>query len=86
MFNTRKQEIRAARDGKSQEISAFEKKILAELRVEKGIDCEDHEQQLRKNRAKKRRLNSDKPVDDIRVHKAISTVDEDDEDDEDDIM
>ena len=82
MFNTRKKEIRAARKGRSEEIRAFEEKILAELRKEAGIDCYDADQQLRKNRAKKRKLNADLPVEDIRVPKIVRTVDEEDEDDE----
>lgn len=77
-----KKNIRSSRKGRGEEISAFEQKILGELREEAGIECDSHEAQLRKERAKKRRLNSDKPVADIQVHKAVTTVEEEDEEDD----
>lgn len=77
-----KQTIRAGRKGRGKEIAAFEQKILGQLRNEAGIECDSHEAQLRKERAKKRRLNSDKPVADILIHKAVKTVEEEDEEDD----
>lgn len=68
--------------GLGKEIAAFEQKILSQLRVEAGIECDSHEAQLRKERAKKRRLNSDKPVADIQIHKAVRTVEEEDEEED----
>lgn len=81
-YNELKQAIRGARKGQVESIHAFEEKFLAKLRKQAGIDCDTHDDQTRMNRAKKRKLNADKPVEDIRVHKAISTVDEEDEEDE----
>lgn len=82
-YNVYKKKIRDGRKGRKDDIRAFEQKILAQLREEAGIVADNHEEQLRIARAKKRKLNADKPVTDVRVHKAIATVDEEDEDDED---
>jgi hypothetical protein len=78
-YNKLKKAIRCGRKNRANEICAFEEKFLQKLRVERGIDCENHDQQQRKNCSKKCKLNADKPVEDIRVHKAISTVDDEDE-------
>lgn len=77
-----KKDIRSGRKGRGEEIAAFEQKILGQLREEAGIECDSHEAQLRKERAKKRRLNSDKPVADIQMHKAVRTVEEEDEEED----
>jgi hypothetical protein len=79
-FNNFKKAIRSARKGKEEAILAFERKILAELRVKKGIDCADHDQQIKMNRAKRRRLNSERPVNNVVIPKIVRTVDEQDED------
>jgi len=81
-FNEYKTQIRAGRKGRLEEIHALEEETLAELRKEVGIDQDDHETQLRMNRAKKRKMNADKPVEDIRVHKSVLTVDDEDEEDD----
>lgn len=83
-FNAYKKSIREGRDGRMEEIRAHEKKILAELRREVGIEADSHEAQLRLNRAKKRRTNASKPVAEVALHTAIATVDEEDEEEEDD--
>jgi hypothetical protein len=77
-----KKDIRSGRRGRGKEISAFERKILGQMREEAGIECDSHEAQLRKERAKKRRLNSDKPVADVQIHKAVKTVEEEDEEED----
>jgi hypothetical protein len=82
MFNTRKEEIRAGRKGRWEEIRAFEHKILHELREEAGIACDNPDLQARMNRAKKRKLNADQPVHEVRAYKIIRTVDEEDEEEE----
>lgn len=80
-FNSKKKMIRAARRSAGPEkLAAFEQKMLAELRQDVGIDCDNHDLQLRKNRAKKRKLNAEGPVLDLQVHKKVSTVDSEDED------
>jgi hypothetical protein len=82
-YNTYKKQIREGRKGRKEEICELEQKTLDQLREEVGYDCESHEAQMKKNRAKKRKLNADKPVEEIRVHKAVKTVDDDDEEEED---
>jgi hypothetical protein len=81
--NDYKKRIRDGRRGRKDEIIAFEDSILAEMRKEVGIEADDHESQLRLNRAKKRRTNAEEPVPEPKLHKAVATVDEEDEDEED---
>ncbi|MCA1807737.1 MAG: hypothetical protein LC687_07810, partial [Actinobacteria bacterium] len=71
--------IRSNRKQEGEKLHAFEQEFLGKLRVDAGIDFENHEQQQKMNRAKRRKLNADKPVGEIRVHKAILTVDDEDE-------
>ncbi|MCA1800815.1 MAG: hypothetical protein LC650_05945 [Actinobacteria bacterium] len=78
-YNELKKAIRNNRKKEGEKLHAFEEKFLRKLRVDAGIDCENHEQQQKMNRAKRRKLNADKPVGEIRVHKAVSTVDDEDE-------
>jgi hypothetical protein len=75
-YNDYKKKIRSAR--KDPEYLATERRVLAQLRMDHGIDCPDYDTQTKKNRAKKRKLNADKPVDEVRVHKAVSTIDAED--------
>ena len=81
-YNNYKKKIRDGRKGRKEDIAAFEARILLELRQSVGIEADTHEAQLRMNRAKKRKLNSKKPVGAIACYKAVATVDEDDEDEE----
>ena len=80
-YNAYKKSIREGRDGRMDEVLAYEDKILAELRKDVGIEADSHEAQLRMNRAKKRRKNSEKPVA-VAATKAIATVDDEDEDED----
>jgi hypothetical protein len=81
-FNHYKKTIREGREGRMDEIRAYESKILGELRRDVGIEADSHEAQLRLNRAKKRRTNAEKPVAEVQVHLAIATVDEEDEEED----
>jgi hypothetical protein len=80
-FNNYKKTIRAYRKDHKDEILELEQRILAELRVENGIEAEDHDQQLRLNRAKRRKLNANKPVPEVVVRKVVKTFDSEDEQD-----
>lgn len=81
-YNAYKKRIRAGRDGRMDEIREYEKIILAELRKDVGIEADNHESQLRLNRAKKRRTNAEAPVPEPKAYRAIATVDEEDEEEE----
>lgn len=80
-FNNYKKTIRTYRKDKKDQILAFERRILAELRLEHKIQAEDHDQQLRVNRAKRRKLNAKKPVEEVVVRKVVKTFDSEDEQD-----
>jgi hypothetical protein len=81
-YNAYKKRIRAGRKGRMDEIRDYEKTILAELRKDVGIEADNHESQLRLNRAKKRRTNAEAPVPEPKAYRAIATVDEEDEEEE----
>ena len=78
-FNTLKKLIRGHRKGKEDQVLAFEHKILAELREENNIEAEDHQQQQKMNRCKKRKLLANKPVAEVVVRKRVKTTDSEDE-------
>lgn len=78
-YNELKKAIRSRRQTHAKEIRALEQKTLAALRLEAGIDCEDHDQQQRKNRAKKRKIAANKPVEEVQVQKKVSTYESDDD-------
>jgi hypothetical protein len=81
-YNAYKKRIRAGRNGRMDEVCECEETILAELRADVGIEADNHEAQLRLNRAKKRRTNSEAPVPEPKLYRAIATVDEEDEEEE----
>jgi hypothetical protein len=78
-FNKYKKQIRAYRKDRMDEIHEFEHRILAELRLEKGVEAEDHDGELRLRRAKRRRLAAEKPVKEVVVRRTVRTTDSDDE-------
>lgn len=78
------EEIKAGR--KNPNCSQLEEITLQTLRISVGIDCVDHDTQMRRNRAKKRRkTNSEEPVDEPHqpiqrvVRSALNESDDEDE-------
>ena len=78
-FNSNKKTIRGCRKGKEDQVLEFERKILAELRVEHKIEADDHEQQQKMNRSKRRKIAANKPVLEVVVRKRVKTTDSEDE-------